>query len=123
MVSEFNWLALGATISILAGTAIVIWAVRLQLRGPARDAVAPAKPLDMVRSLRAVLVGAAMVGLGFGLLTDNRWVIGISLIIGLEELLETSVVVMALRDEKARQEREQAAAAETAKLVDHGTER
>ena len=90
------------------GTAVVFWAARLQWRGPIPDAVAPAKPLDMVRSLRAVLVGAALVGLGFGLLYDNRWVIGISLIIGLEELLETSVVVMALRDEKARREAERA---------------
>ena len=37
---------------------------------------------------------------------DFMWPVLISLIIGLEELLETSVVVMALRDEKARQETE-----------------
>jgi len=91
---------------IALGAAVVLWAVRLQRRGPAPGAVAPTKPLDMVRALRAVLVGAALMGLGVGLLWENRWVVGISLIIGLEELLETSVVVMALRDEKARQERE-----------------
>lgn len=102
-------MSLGSYILIGLGTGIVLWAARLQWRGPAPDAVAPAKPLDMVRSLRAVLVGAALVGLGMGLLYANRWVIGISLIIGLEELLETSFVVMALRDEKTRREAERAA--------------
>ena len=102
----FTLLSFASYLLIVLGAAIVLWAARLQWRGPDSDAVAPAKPLDMVRSLRAVLVGGALVGLGVGLLWDNRWIIGISLIIGLEELLETSVVVMALRDEKARQETE-----------------
>jgi hypothetical protein len=105
----FTLWSLGSYLLIVLGTGIVLWAARLQWRGPDPDAVAPAKPLDMVRSLRAVLVGGALVGLGVGLLWDNRWIIGISLIIGLEELLETSVVVMALRDEKARQETEKTA--------------
>ena len=104
--ADFGWQSVLSYLSILLGTGVILWAVRLHWRRPSTDAVAPTKPLNMVRSLRAVLVGAALVGLGCGVLLHSRWMIGLSLIIGLEELLETSVVVMALRDEKARREAE-----------------
>jgi hypothetical protein len=45
-------LILGFYVCIAVGSLIVVWAAMLQWRGTPTDAVAPAKPLDMMRSLR-----------------------------------------------------------------------
>jgi hypothetical protein len=95
-----------AIVSMAAGAAILAWAVRLGVSRLPAGAVAPRRPLNMVRSLRALLVGASLIGLGAGLLWENGWLVGLSLIIGLEELLETTVVVLALRDETNRREQD-----------------
>jgi hypothetical protein len=104
MFEELNGLRIFAIASMSAGVAVVAWAVALAFTRLPPGAVAPRRPLNMVRSLRAVLVGVSMVGLGAGLYWRNGWLVGLSLIIGLEELLETTVVVLALRDETARRE-------------------
>jgi hypothetical protein len=102
--TTMEWFEAIAGLSIVSGSCILFWAARLAFVRLPDSAVAPRRPLNMVRSLRAVLVGLSLVGLGTGLIWRNNWLVGISLIIGLEELLETTVVVMALRDETARRE-------------------
>lgn len=95
-----------AILASLAGSGLLGWAAWRSFHREVPGAVPPTKPLNMVMALRAALVGGALVALGAGLWLDNSLLIGLALIIGLEELLETSVVVMALRDERARQESE-----------------
>jgi hypothetical protein len=62
----------------------------------------PSKTLGLVRSIRRVLVGLALVGIGAGTLGGISWLVTLSLIIGGEELLESTVVAAALRDEEGR---------------------
>lgn len=55
------------------------------------------KPLVFVSGLRAILVGSAIAGVGGAWVWQQLWVLLISLAIGGEELLETSVVLYVLR--------------------------
>lgn len=68
------------------------------------------KALVFVSGLRAVLVGFAIMGVGGAWVWQQLWVLLISLAIGGEELLETSVVLFVLR----RGRRMEQAARETA---------
>lgn len=106
MFDDTSWLRIFAIGSMAAGAAVIARAICLARTRLPTNTVAPRRPLKMVRSLRAVLVGGSLLGLGAGLYWRNGWLVGLSLIIGLEELLETTVVVLALRDEAARREDE-----------------
>jgi hypothetical protein len=118
---DLSWRAYPAAVLLAAGAWALAWSARLQLRARRRrrgragrrsacsdvqaadpDAPGPRKALDIVRGIRAVLVGAALVGTGAGWIWQIPWLVGLSLIIGGQELLETSVVAAALRDELRR---------------------
>ena len=79
-VSAF--VALAAAISAALGVYALVWAGRAALTRPAPQDVPPAKPLNMVRALRAALTGAELVTLSAGLYFENAFLIGIALIIG-----------------------------------------
>ncbi len=72
------------------------------VRARPADHERPIGTLLLVRSIRAALVGGALVALGAGILSSIDWLVILALIIGAEELLETSVMAAALRDEVAR---------------------
>jgi hypothetical protein len=55
------------------------------------------KPITWVGGFRTAIVGLAIVGLGASWLTQQLWVLLLALAIGGEELLETSVILYALR--------------------------
>ena len=87
----------GPTLAIVCGLAIVlggIWRHRGVLRLPLASR---ASTLPLARTLRAVLVGGALAAAGVGWLYDSRTVVALACVIGLEELMETSVVIAALR--------------------------
>jgi hypothetical protein len=94
------------------GLLLLIEAVRRALAAHAAPLpIGPDRTLALVRRLRLVLVGGALTGAGVGLLADMAWLVTLSLIIGCEELLESSVFAAALRDESARRRAEASAAA------------
>jgi hypothetical protein len=88
---------------VALGTFCLARAVIRYARGR-RERGATGRNLEWVRALRASLVGGALVGGGFGIFSESAVLVGLALIIGGEELLETSVVVAALKDEKRRSE-------------------
>ena len=87
----------GPTLAIVSGLAIALaglWRHRGVLRMPLASR---GSSLPFACALRAVLVGGALALGGAGWAYDSTTVVGLACVIGLEELLETSVVVAALR--------------------------
>ena len=82
-------MALGTTLAIYGFGRLAAW-----FRISAFDGD---KALVFVGGLRAVLVGLAIAGVGGAWVWQQLWVLLISLAIGGEELLETSVVLYVLR--------------------------
>ena len=87
---------------VALGTFVVLRGVALGVPAWSRLAAGPARTLDLVRALRCGLVGGALACGGIGVMTGSRVCVGLALIIGFEELFETSAVVLALRDEVRR---------------------
>ncbi len=58
--------------------------------------------LEMVRGFRIAVIGLAVTGVGVWLLTDQTWVLVVSLAVGGEELLESSVIIAAIRADPRR---------------------
>jgi hypothetical protein len=63
---------------------------------------ATAGTLSLACGLRSVLVGGACVAFATGIFLESSVLVLIALAIGGEELLETSAVIFALRDDLAR---------------------
>ena len=62
----------------------------------------PGHALTFVQGFRIMIMGLCVAGLGAGWLWDSKWLLGLSLIIGAEELLESSVIIKALKESPAR---------------------
>lgn len=58
--------------------------------------------LSMIQGFRVGIIGLALAGVGIGLLTDRTWVLILSLAIAGEEILETSIMIAALKSEQRR---------------------
>ena len=56
----------------------------------------PAKVLTWVRGFRLSMIGLVLAGSGAGRLFDQRWLVVLSLAIGGEETLESSIMHIAL---------------------------
>jgi hypothetical protein len=104
MGSDFNSSVVAIPVALI-GCVILVRAVvlaRRWRRGLGRGAIGPESPLMLVRSIRALLAGGALVALGVGILHEPDWLVALALIIGAEELLETSVTAAALGEEVVR---------------------
>jgi hypothetical protein len=90
------WQALAAAMLLASGAPLLIAGLRREwdgLRRPLRD---PAKVLTWVRGFRLSMIGLALVGSGTGWLLDQTWLVVLSLAIGGEETLESSIMHFAL---------------------------
>jgi hypothetical protein len=97
--------------SIAAGACLVVSGIRTQIVRRRRAALrGPTELRWLARSFRRVVLGLALIGVGAGLAADIPWLVTLSLIIGGEEVLESSVISAALRDEEMRRAAEVAAA-------------
>jgi hypothetical protein len=91
-----DWQTLAAASLIAVGTPLFLVGLRREwhgLRMPSRD---PAKVLTWVRGFRLSMIGFALAGAGAGWLFDQTWLIVLSLVIGGEETLESSIMHFAL---------------------------
>lgn len=101
-VWRLSWRAWPATSMMAAGLVVALlgtWRQRHWLVLPASDG---RKGSAMVRALRAVLAGGALAGVGASWLWQWPVAAFVAVVIGLEELWETSVVVGALDDARRR---------------------
>jgi hypothetical protein len=82
---------------VTLGLAVLAWSVgalRWDLRRERRD---PGRALAILRRFRTAVVGLSIAGAAAGWCWDIDWLLGLALIIGAEELLESSVGILALR--------------------------
>lgn len=85
-----------AALLIPFGLAMFMVGVRRGAAGLRRYHRDPPRALALLRGFRISIVGLCLAGLGAGLFWDIGWLIGLSLIIGGEELLESTVVITAM---------------------------
>jgi hypothetical protein len=79
-----------------AGSALLLLGGRVEIDGITRPLRDPAKVLTWVRGFRLTMIGLALAGTGAGWLLDQTWLIVLSLAIGGEETLESSIMHFAL---------------------------
>lgn len=99
---NLSWRIYPALALIGLGLAIVVRGVWRQRHGIALPVTRFAKGAAMTRALRSVLTGAATAGVGVAWWAHFDLLLTLSLVIGGEELLETSVVIAALDDAERR---------------------
>ena len=92
-----SWRAYPSWVFIVVGLTITIWSVRHGIAAARREARDPRRALALLRGFRGGIVGLALAGLGAAWCWQLGWLLGLSLIIGGEELLESTVVIAALR--------------------------
>jgi hypothetical protein len=88
-------LHLGA-VMLPAGLALLVLGIRRAAAGVRRYHRDPPRSLALLRGFRISVVGLCLAGVGAGLLWNITWLVGLSLIIGGEELLESTVVITAM---------------------------
>ena len=91
-----DWQTGGATTLIALGLVRVIWAVRRdtpEIRLPVSNSN---KGRGLVRCFRSVIIGTAMIAVGIGWLWKLPELLGLALIIGVGETVETTIVLGAL---------------------------
>jgi len=94
---DLSWRAYPAAAIIASGVAMAAWGVAGLVRGWRMPFADRAKPVVWVSGFRLAIVGLAVVALGAAWLSQQLWVLLLALAIGGEELLETSVILFALR--------------------------
>lgn len=99
---ELSWRAYPAAALIAAGLGIVVRGIWRQRRGIGLPVTRAAKGAALTRALRSVLTGFATAGIGVAWWAHLDLLLALSLVIGGEELLETSVVIAALDDAERR---------------------
>jgi len=102
---ELSWRLYPASALAVGGTLLVVRGVRdfLRARRHARD---PERALLVARSFRVAIMGLCLTVFAGAWIAGLGWLVAISLIVLGEEMLETSVMVAALRDGAEREARE-----------------
>jgi hypothetical protein len=79
---------------------------RVWVLGAGRSRGSTRRLLHMVIGFRQAIVGLAVIGGGFWLLTGSTWILILSLAVAAEEVFETGTIIKALRsDPRLREER------------------
>jgi hypothetical protein len=91
------WLAT-ATLMIAAGLLMTFLGIRSGVVGGRRERRDPHRALAILRGFRRTVIGLAVAGLGAGWQWGIDWLVVLSLAIGGQELLESSIMIAALRD-------------------------
>lgn len=92
-----SWRAYPAGALLALGIAIAVCSVRQGVYAARREPKDPWHALALLRGFRSSIGGLALAGIGAAWCWQLGWLLGLSLIIGGEELLESTVVIAALR--------------------------
>ena len=92
-----SWPGLPAGFLIAAGLAAIVHAVRRDRRAMCLPVTNPDKVLAMVRCFRTSIIGLAMMAVGAAWCWELGDLLGLALIIGIGETLETTAVLAAIR--------------------------
>jgi hypothetical protein len=91
------WRGYPAGVLIVVGVVFAVRSIMRERRDLGRPPTDPGLGFALIRALRGTLSGLAFVGMGIGWLATLPPLIIVSALIGLEELLEISSVIRALR--------------------------
>ena len=93
---HLSWRAYPAALLIAAGLAAAVWSAR---RGVARARRLrdPGRALAVMQGFRRAIVGLAVAAVGAAWWWHIGWLFGLALVIGGQELLESTVVIAALK--------------------------
>ena len=90
-------LVLTAELLLIAmGAPVAAYGLRVEWRGILMPIRHPDKVLTFFRGFRLSIIGLALVGIGVALMTDQLWLLLLSIAIGIEETIESSIDVFAL---------------------------
>ncbi len=94
---ELSWRAYPAAAIMAGGGLAFALGARALTRAFRLSVWDPERPIVHVAGFRLAAVGLAVAGVGTAWLSQQLWVLLLSLAIGGEELLETSIILFALR--------------------------
>lgn len=86
-----------ASAAIALGAVVAVAGTRRSLTAARCLRLDPERALGILRGFRIAIVGLCLAGGGIGWLWDIDWLLGVSLIICGEEVLESSIGIAALR--------------------------
>ena len=90
---------------MVVGAWLAFWGLRLEINGfrlPTRDSD---HILSIVRGLRLGILGLAVAGIGAAWIWHLTWLFVLSLVIGIEEMVEISIVIHFLKRAEHRAEK------------------
>ncbi len=95
---ELTWRVYPISALIALGIGLALWGLFMELTG-LRGALGgdPGKLLPWIQGFRLSIIGLALAGLGAAWAWHLAWLLVLSLAIGGEETLESSIVIFALR--------------------------
>jgi len=94
---ELSWRAYPAALLIVAGCAGAVWSGHRGV-SRARRLRDPARALVIMQGFRIAIVGLGVAAIGAAWWWQIGWLFGLALVIGGEELLESTVVITALKN-------------------------
>ncbi len=98
-----SWRAYPAGGLLVLGLALAVWGGCHGVSTAQREVRDPRRALALLQGFRILIIGLALAGIGAAWCWEIGWLLGLSMIIGGEELLESTVVITALRHETLRE--------------------
>jgi hypothetical protein len=94
---DLSWRVYPSAVLMAAGLALFVYGAETLLRALRISIWDLDRPIVWVGGFRAAIIGLAVLALGASWLWQQFWLLLLALAIGGEELLETSVILFALR--------------------------
>jgi hypothetical protein len=91
------WRLYPAVVLMITGAALVVWAVWRDGRALALPVTSPAKGTALVRAFRIAILGLCTTTVGLAWLWQIGWLVLLAVCVAGEEVLETTVVMAAIR--------------------------
>ena len=96
-LADLSWRAYPSALLMAAGAALFVYGAQTLLRALRISIWDLDRPIVWIGGFRAAIIGLALLALGASWLWQQLWLLLLALAIGGEELLETSVILFALR--------------------------
>jgi hypothetical protein len=96
-IIEQFWYYYTPALVLALGIVMIVWGLSWGVKGIRQESKDPGRALAIAQTMRIAFIGLSITGMGIGFLFDLKTLIILSLIWGVGELLETSVVIGALK--------------------------
>lgn len=96
-IIDLSWRAYPAAALMAVGFVVTACSVHRAVANARRERRDPMRALVMLRGFRVAILGLSVAGIAAAWCWHVSWLLGLSLIIGGEETLESSTIIAALR--------------------------